>query len=135
MQTRTNEPCDPFGPDYNVDSPTLRKFRRASRSGLGKLAADDRRAYGAAVHAAVLAAQRGALARVTKAHTPNCNSGTPHSDGAKIHAAILRRQERELLACPGQIRRARTDDQWRTLYEAAMAEKRKREGTQNRKAA
>src|SRR5215831_8773861 len=43
-----------FGPDYDIDGPSIRKFRRMSKKGLGTLSPDDRRAYGQAVEDAVL---------------------------------------------------------------------------------
>jgi hypothetical protein len=114
-----------FGPDYNIESAALKKFRRMARKGLSHLSAEDRRAYGAAVEDAVLARQRAFLKSHTEAEPrPHCVSGTWHSDGEEIHAAIRRQHRAALAAAPGVERRARTPDQWRSMYAAAMAEKR-----------
>jgi hypothetical protein len=115
---------DPFGPDYNVESPALRKHRRLARAGLAALDRAERQAYGAAVEAAVLASQRARLVRAAPTFKANCASGTFHNDGAALHAALLNQQRAAAVAAPGQIRRARSPEQWRTMYAEAMAEKR-----------
>jgi hypothetical protein len=119
-----------FGPDYDLESAALKNFRRMARKGLSHLSAEDRRAYGAAVEVAVLARQRAFL----KSHTvpeprPVCASGTWYTTGEEIHAAIRRQHRAALAAAPGVERRARTPDQWRSMYAAAMAEKRGRTTT------
>jgi hypothetical protein len=114
-----------FGPDYDLESAALKKFRRMARKGLAHLSAEDRRAYGAAVETAVLARQRAFLKSHTEAEPrPRCASGTWHTKGEEIHAAILRQQRAALAAAPGVERRARTPQEWKAKYEAAMAEKR-----------
>jgi hypothetical protein len=108
-----------FGPAYDVESATLKKFR--SRGG-------DRKAYGEAVLAAVRSAQRSALNRATPSMPrPNCASGTTHQTGRAILKAVAARHAAALEACPSQERRARKPEQWRRMYDEAMAEKRARE--------
>ena len=116
------------GPEYNIDSAALKKFRHRARKGLATLSRVDRQAYGAAIEAAVLSAQRMALRRAAPSMPrPNCASGTLHNTGEAIIKAIREQQRAALLACPSQERRARTPEKWREMYDAAMAEKRKRE--------
>ena len=115
---------DEFGPEYNIDSAALKKFRRMRRSSMSRA---DRQAYGAAVEAAVLSAQRAALRRAAPSiPRPNCASGTTHNTGEAIDRALREQQRAALLACPSQERRARKPEKWREMYDAAMAEKRKR---------
>jgi hypothetical protein len=117
-----------FGPEYNIESASLKKHRAKARAGLSSLSRAERQAYGAAVEAAVLASQRAALRRAGESMPrPNCASGTAHSDGAAIIKAIREQQHNALLACPSKIRRARSPYEWQQMYEAAMAEKRKRQ--------
>jgi hypothetical protein len=119
-------PAPPFGPTYNIDSAALKKFRRVDS--LGGTLEQFRKAYGEAVEKAVLAAQRSQLRRAAvPERRPNCASGTWHTTGAAIDKAIRQQHRAALLACPGQIRRARPADEWRKLYDAAMAEKRARQ--------
>jgi hypothetical protein len=123
----TIEPPPAFGPEYPVElGAVVRKFRARARKGLSKLSRAQRRDYGRAVSAAILAKQhneaRSQLAPA--APWPHCASGTPHADGRLIAAAIRDQQRRALLAYPAQARRNRTSDEWRRLYAAAMAEKR-----------
>lgn len=109
------------GPVYDVDGAGLHKFRRASRRGLKHLAPEDRRAYGEAVERAILAKQRSRLRSFTPPDLrPSCASGTWHTTGADIDAAIKAQQGAALLNCPGQIRRSRSPDEWRRLYDEAM---------------
>jgi hypothetical protein len=125
MPTKSNRPSEPHGPQYNIDSATLKKFRSTFREGLSSLSRDERQAYGAAVETAVRAAQRSALRRAGCAiPNPNCASGTAHNTGEAIHEAIRERQRNAILAGPSKIRRARKPHEWQAMYEAAMAEKR-----------
>jgi hypothetical protein len=111
--------CEPFGPAYDIDSAALKKFRRNG---------GDRQAYGAAVEAAVKAAQRAALMGAGETMPrPNCASGTWHSDGREISKAVRAQHRARLAACPSQERRARKPHQWEAMYEEAMADKRARE--------
>jgi hypothetical protein len=115
------------GPEYNVASPALTKHRRLAREGLQAMTWEQRQAYGAAVEATVLAAQRLEARRDLPAMPrPHCASGTWHNDGAAIHEAVREQQRRALALCPSQVRRARSDVEWRTMYEAAMQDKARR---------
>ncbi len=113
-------------PSYDVTSARLSKYRWLARDGLATLTQEERHAYGEAVEQAILAKQRSEfLASVGKPANPKprCASGTPFPDGAAIHEAIKQQQRNALLAAPSQIRRRRTDAEWRQLYEQAMAAK------------
>jgi hypothetical protein len=109
----------PFGPTYDVNSVTLAKFRRKP---FGELTREERRAYGEAVEKAVLAKQR--RREATPDYRAPCASGTWHTTGEAIHAAVLQQQRAALLAYPAKVRRERTPAEWWRMYEAAMAEKR-----------
>jgi hypothetical protein len=116
---------EPFGPEYPRElGATVAKFRRLARRGLGKLTCDERRTYGNAVSAAIRSKQRSQWSRVTSVPRPNCASGTAHSEGRDISAAIRRQQESALQAYVAFARRNRTEKQWRDMYASAMAEKR-----------
>jgi hypothetical protein len=122
---------DDEGPEYNIDSAALTKWRRLARKGLSKLTAEQRLGYSAAVEAAVLSAQRSALRRAgVPEMRPNCASGTWHNTGEAIHKAVRQRLNAALLACPSQERRARKPEKWREMYDAAMKERREREAAQ-----
>lgn len=112
-----------FGPKYPDLGAGVAKHRRAAARGLRELTREQRHAYGEAVERAIRAKQRSELQRELPSHPPGCASGTAHPDGEAIHAALRRQQRAAVLAWPGQIRRARTPEQWKELYEAAMAEK------------
>lgn len=65
------------GPVYNIDSEPLRRHRSRSQHGLHWLTKEERRAYGAAVEAAVLSRQRAQLrAAVEPDRKSQCASGT-----------------------------------------------------------
>jgi hypothetical protein len=122
VSSRFFAPCPP----YDVTSVTLAKYRWLAREGLATLTKKERHAYGEAVEQAILAKQRSELfASLGRPANPKarCASGTPFSDGADIHEAIKQQQRNALRAAPSQIRRKRTDAEWRQLYEQAMAEK------------
>ena len=53
-----------------------------------------------------------------------CASGTWHTTGEAIHAAVREQHRAALLSAPGEIRRKRKPQTWRKMYEAAMSEKR-----------
>jgi hypothetical protein len=112
-----------FGPTYNIESAKLKTFRAKARRG-----APYDPAYAEAVQRAVLARQRTEAGIGLPVVTPKCRcaSGTAHNDGAAIHKAVRAQQAAALAACPGQERRARTPEQWRSKYAAAMADKAKR---------
>ena len=112
-----------FGPEYDLESAALKKFRTKARKGLSHLSADDRRAYGAAVETATLARQRAFLRSHGEAEPrPHCASGTWHTTGEAISAAVRSQHRAALAACPAQERRARTPQEWAAMYEAAMKE-------------
>jgi hypothetical protein len=115
-----------FCPPYDVKSATLGKYRWLAREGLAALTKEERRAYGKAVEQTILAKQRSellaSLGRPANPR-PRCASGTPFSDGADIHEAIKQQQRSALLSAPSQIRRRRTDAEWRQLYSEAMGTK------------
>ena len=117
----------PFGPIY-PDLPGVKRFRQMAVAA-GSVAEMDqpfRGAYGEAVGKAIRAKQRAELQREVKSHNVKCASGTNHNDGAKISSAVRAQQRANLLACAAAERRARTPEQWREMYAAAMAEKRAR---------
>jgi hypothetical protein len=117
---------EPFGPNYPRELGTkIASFRRLARRGLDKLTPEQRRAYGNAVHAAFLSRTRSIAKHVEPKGSALCASRTYHSDGNKIAAAIRQQHRSAALAWPAQIRRARSDAEWRDMYRAAMKEKRK----------
>lgn len=116
-----------FGPAYDLNGATLQRFRSRARRGLSKLSREDRRAYGEAVERAVLAAQRSQLKTYSEPERrPSCASRTWHTTGEEIDAAIRAQHRAALAACPSQIRRARSPDEWQRLYDEAMQAKRDR---------
>jgi hypothetical protein len=115
-----------YGPEYNVTSAKLKKFRATARNGLSSLDKDQRHAYGMAVSEAIRAMQRSELNAACigpKNPRPNCASGTTHTTGKAISEAIRDQQRHALLAYPDQQRRKRTDDELRYMYKQAMAKK------------
>lgn len=119
--------CPPFGPDYNISSSGLDKFRRLARKsgGVAKLEKAERHAYGEAVEKAILAKQRSDLQRELPGHACLCASGTWHSDGAAIIRAVQAQQRAALQACPSR-NAGLSAGQWQDLYEETMKEKRNR---------
>jgi hypothetical protein len=117
---------NPANPEYPTLGAAVAKWRWRAREGLQSLTLAERHAYGEAVGRAILALQRSELLRGLTPATPKCHcaSGTAHNTGEAIHNAIREQQRAALLAAPSQIRRARTDVEWRQMYEAAMVEKR-----------
>ena len=116
-----------FGPLYNVASPVLAKHRQIARGGIAAMTWEQRQAYADAVEAAVLAAQRReAMRACVPGKRCGCASGTWYSDGADIHEAVREQQRRALAACASAERRARSDVEWQTMYEAAMQDKAQR---------
>jgi hypothetical protein len=103
---------NPFGPTYDVNSVALAKFRRKP---FGELTRDERRAYGEAVEKAVLVKQRALLYReATPDYRSPCASGTWHTTGEAIHAAILQQQRAALVAYPAKVCRERGEAGSRT---------------------
>lgn len=117
----------PHGPEYNVESALLKRYRYAARDGLANLGKAERRAYGAAVEAAVLANQRAAMQHKYTAPKANCASGTFHNTGAAIHDAVKAQLKARCATAAANVYRNRTAEQWETLYKQAMQEKRARE--------
>lgn len=113
-----------MGPEYDIDSATLKKLRRAN----GPLKTWERGfvvEYANAVEKAVLAKQRSQLKGYGEPNlTPQCASGTWHSDGESIHKAIQSKQRTALAAAPARIRKARKPHEWQALYDEAMQHKR-----------
>lgn len=112
-----------YGPANALPYPNLgakvAKYRKLPRG--------DHR-YADAIHEAVKALQmRELLGEGTAMRMPNSASGTFHNDGAAIHKAMRAKQHAALIACPDAIRAKRKDVDLILQYEAAMAEKRKRE--------
>jgi hypothetical protein len=117
---------EPFGPEYPELGPSVAKHRHRAKDGVGKMAPAIRRAYGEAVEQAIKAKQRQEFIRAScePSRRANCASGTWHSDGNKIDAAIRQQHRAALAAYPSQERRRRTPQQWQELYEEAMRAKR-----------
>ena len=94
-------------PEYNLDSAALKKFRFLAREGLKALTYEQRREYGAAVERAALSKQRSEFKAISvepSARCP-CASGTWHSEGKDIEAAIKQQQQTALLSFPAKVRR------------------------------
>jgi hypothetical protein len=115
-----------FGPKYPA-LPSVDKHRRLARSAVEETP-EQRRAYGAAVHAGIRALQRSELMRVVSVPKPNCASGTAETEGRKILNAVKRQLEAKLQADANADRRRRTDGEIIAAYQAAMEAKRAREG-------
>lgn len=113
-------PLDAFGPTYPNLGEKVAKLRRAS----------DRptREHGLAVLDAIGALNRQAATRAAPSHHCPCASGTWHSDGHKILAAMRSRQiEQAHRDIAAQRRRFAQSEEQREAYEAAMRDKRHRE--------
>lgn len=118
------------GPQYDIGSAQLVKYRKTAKAAGGVMKLDRfyRVQYAEAVEAAVLASQRAKLKSHGEPQTrAMCASGTFHSDGETIAAAIRARHRAALLAFPGQERRKRTPREWLEMYDQAMLDKRERE--------
>jgi hypothetical protein len=101
-----------FGnPIYNIDSPALRKFRKA-----GKFLQE----YAETLEKVIRAKQRAELQRELPTISPSCASRTWYTTGAEIHKAVRQQQRTALLAYPSKVRCNRTDDEWEKLYRDAM---------------
>jgi hypothetical protein len=111
-------PTEHVGPEYPRElGATVAKFRRMAKSagGVSEMLPQLRRAYGNAVSAAIRRKQRSEFMRA---------SVEPGTRTEPIGAARRAAMRARLLAYPSQVRRARTDKQWRDMYERAMREKR-----------
>lgn len=111
---------DPRGPIYPDLGPAVAKFRRIRNPTWAQ-----RQAHGAAVLDAILAKQRSAQRR-TAPPRPNCASGTWHSSGDEIIKAIRQQQQSAALTYVARVRRERSPEEWRAMYERAMREKKAR---------
>ena len=117
------KPLPPFGPTYPAMGPRVAKFRRVARD---QLTPDQRREYSAAIVDKIRALQRAAVMRDLPSFRPSCASGTWHNNAdGKVGAAVREQQARALLACPDEIRAARSIVDLDAAYKAAMREKAK----------
>jgi hypothetical protein len=122
--TKFDDIPEQFGPAYTIGSAALQKYRKAARDGLASLSPDQRRAYAEAIEKAILSAQRSQLrSAAVPERRPTCASGTWHTTGNAINKAVREQHRAALAACPAKVRRERSPQEWRTLYNAAMAEK------------
>ena len=123
---------DPYdgGPEYPRELGTkVAKYRRMADSAGGVMAMDKRfrDQYAEAVEEAFLGLQRSALRRNLEPESRcPCASGTRHSDGKKISAAVRAQHAAQLAAYPAKVRRERTPVEWQAMYDEAMQEKRER---------
>jgi hypothetical protein len=107
----------PFGPAYPVLG--LAKFRKIKQP-----SPEQRRAHGEAVGEAIRALQKRELQRELPEIRPSCASGTWHNNGdGKVGEAVRAQHRAALLAWPGKVRSSRTEAQWQTMYQQAMADK------------
>ena len=112
------------GPIYPKLGWAVAKFRKIPRISLTPAQRD---AYSATLVTAIAALQRAELQRELPSIRPHCASGTWHNNAdGKISEAIRAQQRAALLAYPDKVRRARTQQEWRELYQRAMQDKRKR---------
>lgn len=114
-----------IGPEYPELGATVAKYRRKARGGISDLSRDEVIAYADAIESAIRSKQRAALQREFPTHQCNCASGTNHNTGEAIHKAMQAKQRAALIAECSRVRRQRTEQEWRDMYEEAMAAKRK----------
>lgn len=117
---------EPFGPEYPQLGATVAKFRKKAPHSIFDLSKAERNNWAAAIEKEILAKQRQALQRELPTHNVDCASGTNHSCGLKISAAVRAQHRAALLAWPAQERAKRSDAAWKSLYEQAMKLKRAR---------
>jgi hypothetical protein len=119
MARKSNLDCpkDQFGPIYNINAGAA--FRRREGA-LASWAREDRQAYGAAIEAAVLASQAAALRREVTEQRPNCASRSWANAPGEVGEVVRRQHAAALAACPSQVRRSRTPQEWESLYVDAM---------------
>ena len=114
-----------IGPEYPSLGATVAKYRKIQNP-----TAEQRRAHGDAVSAAIRALQQRESQRTLPRIAPLCASGTWHNNAdGSVGRAIREQQQRALLAHVGEIRRKRTPAEWQSMYEDAMHDKRKAEQT------
>jgi hypothetical protein len=117
MKKKSEPKAGEHGPVYNINAGTA--FRR--REGpLSSWAREDRQAYGAAIELAVLTAQAAALRREVTEQRPNCASRSWANSPGEVGAVVRQQQAAALAACPSQVRRSRTVQEWESLYINAM---------------
>src|SRR5260370_9461851 len=117
-----------FGRSYPALGPRVERYRRLSRQ--HALSAAERREYADAIETSIRSLQRSELQRELPSFRPRCASGTWHTTGKEIEEAIRQQQLSALLACPGKVRRARTEVEWPQINEQAMKRKRSNRGEQ-----
>jgi|SRR5215469_13643296 len=118
------ELVEPFGPDYPDLGATVAKLRRKAADSCIVHRKVYQREHGLAVLAAISAKNKAALAREGTT-APKPWSGSCRSNGERLLKAL---QAQHLNSCnPDTIRAKRTPAEWHAMYEAAMADKRKRE--------
>ena len=117
---------DPYDKPYPKLGASVIKFRKLAAQ--RPLTREERLAYGEAVEKAILALQRSEAITLCGLGPVNpkpiCASGTFHNNGDDIHNAVLAQQRNALLCAPAQIRKRRSECEWRDLYKKAMKEKR-----------
>lgn len=127
-----------YNPEYPELGEGVAKFRRMvnARGGIKALQHDYKNggrelltAYGNAVHAAFVRRTRSIARLVVSEPRVNCASGTALTgeNRGEIGRAVAAQHRAKLSAYPAQVRKARTPEQWESMYHAAMAEKRKAE--------
>jgi hypothetical protein len=107
-------------PEYPA-IPAAKKFRAIPRA---DLTTEQSIAYSDALTSTVRRLQDAWWRSERAVMPPTCASGTWHNNAdGSISEAIAARQRAALLACPDKIRAARTDEELRAAYAAAMHEK------------
>lgn len=107
------------GPLYPELGPSVAKWRRIPRA---EMTPEQSAAHAGAIEQRIRYLQRVALlGNREAAHSCPCASGTWHNmaDGA-IGKAVREQQARALAAYPSQVRRARLDGMWVSMYALAM---------------
>lgn len=115
-----------FGPQYPALTAKVQKYRRMARDGIQSMPREMIVAYARSIEEAILTLQRSELQRVLPGRTPHCASGTAHTDGRAISAAIRQQHKSSLESYPSKVRKARTPEQWQRMYAQAMREKQAR---------
>lgn len=94
--------------------PAVDKYRRLPKT------PENIKAHGDAICAAVRSKHRSALNKVLTPISPSCASGTWEADGQGVLKAIARQHRSALDGALAASWRARTNEQVRKAYEAAM---------------
>jgi hypothetical protein len=114
----------PYNPTYPKLSKEVEYWRARAKAAL--LSPTEKRAYGDAVHRAILALQRteaNAYLNHVKGPRPRCASGTWHNDGDMIHASVREQLKRAFAAAVKRDGARRAPWQWEDDYAKAMREK------------